>query len=104
MEGLSQDLKEAEKNMGQTLMAVYTVRREGAEATDEPSHVGIVIEGVENVALGCAMFFGLIYALNLSFPDKLKCTFEFIQKTVMNLSGQRLSPKVLALKNKLVQE
>lgn len=68
--------------MEQRLTAVYTVRREDAEATHEPAPVGIVIEGMdgihglENMALGCAaMYFGLIYALNLSYPDKLKCTF-----------------------------
>lgn len=83
-------MKEAEKNIEQTLMAVYTVRMEDAKANDGPAHVVSVMEGVdviyglENVALGCAMFFGLIYAINLSYPDKLKCTFEFIRKVVIN--------------------
>ena len=40
------------------------------------------------------MLFGLIYALDLSFPDKLKYTFEFDQKILMNLDGHRLNKKI----------
>ncbi|XP_066564929.1 sterile alpha motif domain-containing protein 3 [Amia ocellicauda] len=97
------------RDMEQTVMAVYVIRSEGAEATDDPADVGVLIEGVEvlqdlgNIALACAMLFGVIYTLNLSYPQYLKCTFEVLQKVLMNLDGQRLSPKAQALKNKLFE-
>ncbi len=67
------------------------IRAEGAGPGDEPTDVGVVLEGVEvlpnlkNVTLGCVMLFGLIYALNLNFPKDLKCTFEVFQKVLMEL-------------------
>ena len=48
--------------------------------------VGIVIEGIKvmdnlgRVIMGFIMLFGIINALDRSFPDNLKYTFEFIQK------------------------
>ncbi|KAL4008146.1 hypothetical protein ACER0C_001998 [Sarotherodon galilaeus] len=45
--------------------------------------------------------FGLIYALDLSYPNDLKYTFEFCQKILMNLDGQRLSAKMQQMKMKM---
>ncbi len=47
------------------------------------------------------LLFGLIYAMDLSFPDNLKYTFEFVQKILMNLDGHRLNTKIQQLKIKL---
>ena len=47
------------------------------------------------------MLLGLIYALNLSYPQKLKLTFEVIQKVFMGLEDQKMSPKVQSLNTKL---
>ncbi len=75
----------------------------------EPVDVGVVIEGVKllhhlkSISFGLVMLFGLIYALNLSYPQSLKFTFEFFQKVLMNLDGSKLSPKVQALKIKMFQ-
>lgn len=87
-----------------TVTGIYTIRREGVV---EPEDVGIVIEGIEvltdmgSVIMGFIMLFGLIYALDLSFPDNLKYTFEFFQKVIMNLDGHKLNAKIQQLKLKL---
>lgn len=44
---------------------------------------------------------GVIYALNLAYPKELRYYYEFIQKVLMGLDGEKLSPKVLGLKNKI---
>ena len=89
------------------VLGVYVVRHEGADSTDPPEDVGIVIEGctvlqdLGDVASGCAVLLGLIYSLNLSYPKDLRYTFEFLQKVLMELDGNKLSNKVQVLKNKL---
>ncbi|KAJ8355310.1 hypothetical protein AAFF_G00071680 [Aldrovandia affinis] len=86
------------------VMGIYTIRRDGNE---KPEDVGIVIEGIKvlnnfgSVIMGFIMLFGLIYALDLSFPDNLKYTFEFFQKIIMNLDGHKLNTKIQQLKIKL---
>lgn len=90
-------------------MGLYVIQKEGADDEEKPEDVGVVIEGVEllcklgSISYGCAMLFGLIYTLNLSYPQELKFTFKFFQKVLMNLDGNRLSPKVQALKIKMLQ-
>ncbi|XP_030010424.1 uncharacterized protein LOC115433254 isoform X2 [Sphaeramia orbicularis] len=94
--------------MEQTVMGVYVIQKEGAEPEDEPEDIDVLIEGAEaltglgNIAQACALLFGLIYCLNLSYPPELKSTFEVFQKLLLNLDGQRLSSKVQFLKNKLM--
>lgn len=89
-------------------MGVYVIQKEGAEPGDDPEDIGVLIEGVEvlsglgNTAIACALLFGLIYCLNLSYPPELKCTFEVLQKILLKLDGQRLSSKAQFLKNKLM--
>lgn len=79
---------------------IYVVQREGVEGTDPPEDVGIIVEGctvlqhLRDVANGCATLFGLIYCLNLSYPKDLRYTFEFLQKVLMGLDGNKLSTKV----------
>uniref|UniRef100_A0A3B4WBQ9 Uncharacterized protein n=1 Tax=Seriola lalandi dorsalis TaxID=1841481 RepID=A0A3B4WBQ9_SERLL len=94
----------------QITMGIYVIRAEGARPRDEPfADVGVILEGVEvllnlkSVTLGCVMLLGLIYALNLSYPKDLKCTFEVFQKVLMELDTAKLSPKVQALKIKMLQ-
>lgn len=88
-------------------MGIYVIQYEGAEPTDPPEDVGIIIEGAEvlqdlrDVANGCAFLLGLINSLNLSYPKDLRHTFEFLQKVLMELDGNRLSTKVQVLKNRL---
>ena len=49
------------------------------------------------------VLFSLIYALNLSYPAKLRHFFEFIQVVLLTLDDGRkqLKPKLQALKNEL---
>ncbi len=81
--------------MEQTVMGVYVVQKEVAEPGDDPEDIGVLIEGVGvfsglgDAAIACALLFGLIYCLNLSYPPKLKCTFEVLQKILLRLDGQR---------------
>lgn len=77
----------------------------GATASD-PASATIMIEGTEvveglNVPRACALLMGLIYALNLSYPRELKYTFEVFQKVFLKLDGQKTTPKVTSLKQKL---
>lgn len=98
---------ETSASMEQTMIGVYVIQKEG-EGPEDPEDIGVLIEGVEvlsslaNVGMACALLFGLIYSLNLQYPPDLKCTFEVLQKILLNLDGQRLSPKVQFLKNKLM--
>ncbi|CAL8373242.1 unnamed protein product [Arctogadus glacialis] len=93
----------------QTVLGVYAMKREGAEPGDELEDVGVLIEGEEvisdlgNIGMAFVLLFGLIYCLNLTYPADLKCTFEVVQKILLNLDGQRLSSKAQFLKNKLME-
>ncbi|XP_041826561.1 uncharacterized protein LOC121650870 [Melanotaenia boesemani] len=92
------------RSIAATVMGIYTIRRDGIQ---EPEDVGVVIEGVKvltnlsSVIKAFILLFGLIYALDLSFPDDLKYTFEFCQKLIMNLDGHKLNVKIQQLKIKL---
>ena len=93
-------------------MAIYTVPAEGDDP-DGPggrlADVGVVLEGVKvlhnlhSINHACVIMYGLIYALNLSYPKGLKDTFEVYQKILMDLESSKLSPKVRTLKLKLLR-
>ncbi|XP_060921134.1 uncharacterized protein LOC132994664 [Labrus mixtus] len=95
---------EVSASMNQTVLGVYVIQKEGVEPGDDPEDIGILIEGVKilnelgNIGIACALLFGLIYCLNLSYPPDLKCTFEVMQKILLNLDEQRLSSKAQFLK------
>ncbi|XP_065115470.1 uncharacterized protein [Paramisgurnus dabryanus] len=92
---------EAKRGISETTLGIYAIRREGAGAEENLGDVVVVIEGVmllqrlKSISFGVVILFRLIYALNLSYPKSLKFTFEFFQKVLMNLDGNKLSPKVL---------
>uniref|UniRef100_A0A3B1KFV4 Uncharacterized protein n=1 Tax=Astyanax mexicanus TaxID=7994 RepID=A0A3B1KFV4_ASTMX len=105
--------REAEEEIAEKTMGIYTVRAEGHGSDclgdGRFADVCVVLEGVEvlhnlqSVNHACVMLYGLIYALNLSYPKSLKCTFEVYQKILMDLDSTKLTPKVHALKLKLFQ-
>ncbi|XP_013855636.1 uncharacterized protein LOC106511420 [Austrofundulus limnaeus] len=103
--------REAEADIAEKTMGIYTVRAEGC-GPDGPGNgrfadVGVVLEGVEvlhnlqSVSHAFVMLYGLIYALNLSYPKSLTRTFEVYQKILMDLDSTKLSPKVQALKTQI---
>uniref|UniRef100_A0A3Q1BY18 PB1 domain-containing protein n=1 Tax=Amphiprion ocellaris TaxID=80972 RepID=A0A3Q1BY18_AMPOC len=74
----------------------------------ETHHVSIILE--DQVVMShkswpdsLVILFGLIYALNLSYPEKLSGFFEFIQVVLLKLDDGRkqLKPKLQALRNEL---
>lgn len=73
----------------------------------DPPRARLVIEGTSvledvNVPRACALLMGLIYALNLSYPRKLRNTFEVFQKVFLELDSLKASHKVMCLKTKLL--
>ncbi|KAF7642129.1 hypothetical protein LDENG_00264180 [Lucifuga dentata] len=104
---------EAEAELERCTMAVFVIREEEEEEEEEedplqaPRDIGIVIEGVEvlnklpSVAHACAMLFGLIYALNLSYPSELKYTFDVLQKVFMEIEPKKMTRRVCSLSVKL---
>uniref|UniRef100_A0A3B1IFF3 Uncharacterized protein n=1 Tax=Astyanax mexicanus TaxID=7994 RepID=A0A3B1IFF3_ASTMX len=97
---LDQDLDDAQGDLEQQTIAVFVIRRGGGGAQEPPEDVGIVIEGVtvlhelSSVASACALLLGLIYVLNLAYPKPLRFSFEVLQKIIMQLEQQKMSPKV----------
>ncbi|KAJ8381326.1 hypothetical protein SKAU_G00021040 [Synaphobranchus kaupii] len=94
---------DAVRDMNQTVIGIYVAKHEGADVDDPPEDIGIVVEGVQvlqdlmDVANACALLFGVMYCLNLSYPSDLKYTFEFLQKILMELDVHRLSNKIQIL-------
>ncbi|XP_038131525.1 uncharacterized protein LOC119776938 isoform X2 [Cyprinodon tularosa] len=111
-EYVDMECSESEADVAGTTMAIYTVQAEGDDH-DGPggllADVGVVLEGVEvlhnlqSINHACVMLYGLIYALNLSYPRSLKNIFEAYQKILMDLESSKLSPKVRTLKLKLLR-
>ncbi|XP_071343618.1 uncharacterized protein [Trachinotus anak] len=103
------DATAVQRELERLIFGIYSVSVEGGDATTPPADVGIVIEGVEvlpdlgDVASACALLMGVIYALNLSYPQELKAFFEVLQKFFLQLDDCRLSTKVQMLKNKLYE-
>uniref|UniRef100_A0A8C3AW90 Uncharacterized protein n=1 Tax=Cyclopterus lumpus TaxID=8103 RepID=A0A8C3AW90_CYCLU len=98
---------DAQRDLEQLTLAVFVIRKEGEGLQELPEDIGIVIEGVQvlhgltSVASACALLLGLIYALNLSNPKPLHFTFEVLQKIIMHLEQQKMSPKVQNLYGRL---
>lgn len=91
-----------------TLAAVVDEEEVPAGVPFEPRHVSIILE--DQVVMShrswpdsLVILFGLIYALHLSYPEKLSGFFEFIQVVLLNLDDGRkqLKPKLQALRNEL---
>ncbi|KAL2078046.1 hypothetical protein ACEWY4_025731 [Coilia grayii] len=90
-------------------VVLLAVTEENASAVPfSPQHVTIILE--DQVVLShrywadaLVILFGLIYALHLEYPEKLKGFFEFIQIVLLNLDDGRrqIKPKLLSLKNEL---
>uniref|UniRef100_A0A3P8U843 Uncharacterized protein n=1 Tax=Amphiprion percula TaxID=161767 RepID=A0A3P8U843_AMPPE len=72
------------------------------------SSVAVIVEGnlvmddIPTTSQALCLLFGLICALHLDYPKGMKNTFEFIQKILLNIGQQKLSPKLQTLKNALL--
>lgn len=86
-------------------LAFFVIRE--SDALSRALDISIVIDGVEilnelpSVACACAMMFGIIYALNLKYPEGLKYTFEAFQKVIMDIESKKMSQRVQNLSSKL---
>ncbi|XP_036004676.1 sterile alpha motif domain-containing protein 3-like [Fundulus heteroclitus] len=87
-------------------VGILTVMTE--DTPPEINTIAIILEGtivMDEIPTTCqalCLMFGLIYALHLDYPKGMKNTFEFIQKILLNLGPQKLSPKLQTLKNALL--
>lgn len=63
----------------------------------------IVIHELRDVPHAFAVLMGLLYSLNIDYPNGLKYTFELIQKVFMDIGSATCSPKVHGLRNKILQ-
>ncbi|MEQ2309048.1 hypothetical protein AMECASPLE_034611, partial [Ameca splendens] len=97
---------EAELALVKRTMAVFVIRGE-EDTLQAPYDIGIVIEGVKvlnelpSIAHACAMVFGLIYTLNLSYPVELKYTFDALQKLFMEIEPKKMTRRVCSCSVKL---
>lgn len=109
-EHLIQEYKDIEgdgiqRDLQNSTMGVYVINKEGGEigAHDDIYVEGeIILDNIGSVAQASAMMLGVIYVLNLAYPKELKYSYEFIQNVLLKMDGERLSPKVLGLKNKII--
>ncbi|XP_048836075.1 uncharacterized protein LOC125711317 isoform X2 [Brienomyrus brachyistius] len=98
-------LEDSRSDATQHVLKILVVH--GADG-EEPVDVSILLEGQEmmsgcgSTAKACMLLMGLIYGLNLAYPPKLCYTFEVFQKLFLELDVIKMSPKVQALKLKLL--
>ncbi|KAF7647602.1 hypothetical protein LDENG_00169760 [Lucifuga dentata] len=59
------------------------------------------MQGIQSWPDAVVYLYALLYMLQTEYPKTMKYTFEFIQKVLLNVDGQKLRPKTLSLKNKL---
>ncbi|XP_071316049.1 uncharacterized protein [Trachinotus anak] len=96
-----------QRDMQKTTMSIYVINKEGGE-NGHYDDIGIFVDGViilDNIGgavQACAVILGVIYALNLAYPKELRYySFKFIQKVLLRMDGERLSPRVLGQQNKI---
>ncbi|XP_056447174.1 uncharacterized protein LOC130383143 isoform X2 [Gadus chalcogrammus] len=102
---VSKDVIEQDIKDGVIKILVLGSAAEGAPPTD----VIIVVDGTEvlggckTLTNACILLMGFVYSLNLSYPPKLKYTFEVFQKLLLELDDLKFSPKVDSLRRILLQ-
>ncbi|XP_048835194.1 uncharacterized protein LOC125710059 isoform X1 [Brienomyrus brachyistius] len=105
---------ENEEAFGQMSVGLLTSVREDAPRCSpnllhlDALSMAIVIEGrivmsdLLNLPQALCLLFGLLYSLHLEYPKSMKNTFSFIQKVMLGLGENKLSPKLQTLKNLLL--
>uniref|UniRef100_A0A3B3TBI3 Uncharacterized protein n=1 Tax=Paramormyrops kingsleyae TaxID=1676925 RepID=A0A3B3TBI3_9TELE len=104
----AQDELDADHEGTVVLVAVVSEEEVPGGIPFDTRHVSIILEGQVVMSHrswtdALVILFGLIYALHLSYPEKLSGFFEFIQIVLLNLDDGRkqLKPKLQALRNEL---
>lgn len=75
---------------------------------EDPMNICIIIDGniiqedIPDFPTALMVYFGVHYCLHLEYEKGQRKTMELIQKVFLNLDGNKLSPKVLSFKNKLL--
>ena len=74
----------------------------------EPCSIAIILEGdiilddLRSYPEALCFLFGLMYALHIEYPAGMKNTFQFVQRVLLELGQEKLSPKLMTLKNALL--
>ncbi|RXN21972.1 sterile alpha motif domain-containing 3-like protein [Labeo rohita] len=90
------------------MMKIIVIHPNVAQENQDPVNVSVIIEGTEiledcgSVTNACLLLMSVIYGVNLSYPLKLKYTFEVFQKLFLELDILKMSPKVQSLHKKLL--
>lgn len=90
------------------MMKITVIHPNVAQENQDPLYMSVIIEGTEvledcgSVTNACLLLMGVIYAVNLSYPLKLKYTFEVFQKLFLELDILKMSAKVQSLHKKLL--
>ncbi|KAF6737346.1 hypothetical protein FQA47_008563 [Oryzias melastigma] len=101
------DTEDSKIASAETVIGISVILHEGAEPGENVENVSIILEGIEvmseldNVPFAVAMLLGIIYTMNLNYPQELKYFFEVLQKIFLELDGSKLSNKVQVLKTLL---
>ncbi|CAB1420321.1 unnamed protein product [Pleuronectes platessa] len=101
---LFEDSEKFEASLHMQVMNIAIIGDKQLIPGSDQKSATIVVEGAK-ILVGkdmpscCALLMRTIYALNLSYRNKVKSTFEVFQKLFLGLDGLRTSAKVTNLKN-----
>ncbi|XP_039528737.1 uncharacterized protein LOC120479933 isoform X1 [Pimephales promelas] len=63
----------------------------------------VVLHNFKDVPSSFAMLLGIIYCVNLEYPQAMKYSFEFLQRVVMKIKPDQASARVHGIRNKLLR-
>ncbi|KAE8288311.1 hypothetical protein D5F01_LYC12176 [Larimichthys crocea] len=86
-------------------VGVFMVK-DGEDITDTAVVLeeAVIMNNQHDLPRAIALLMGLLFSLNIDYPNKLKYTFEMIQKVLMNIGGGQCSSLVHGLCNMLLRK